>query len=204
MTKISTKPMVWFNVKAPNNIKRVSISINDRIIGSTEYRWDSNNITDVIISNLWEEFGNWELTLLAVDTEWYSNRSSIDVSIVSSDTVSPFIIKDYTDVQENGDKYKVIVFLNDDLSSVNWGTIKQWDKTIKTFSENIAEFNITDPGVITIIAKDWFGNEMTDTIDVRDYIDWYEQEVEVVEEEEIIEETEPEEIIEEILSGSVE
>jgi hypothetical protein len=30
--KISTRPMVWFNVKSPNNIKRVSISINDRVI----------------------------------------------------------------------------------------------------------------------------------------------------------------------------
>jgi hypothetical protein len=36
--EISTKPMVWFSVKSPNNIKRVSISINDRIIGSTEYK----------------------------------------------------------------------------------------------------------------------------------------------------------------------
>jgi len=30
--KISTRPMVWFNVKSPHNIKRVSISINDRVI----------------------------------------------------------------------------------------------------------------------------------------------------------------------------
>jgi hypothetical protein len=30
--KISNKPMVWFNVQAPNNVKRVTVSINNRVI----------------------------------------------------------------------------------------------------------------------------------------------------------------------------
>jgi hypothetical protein len=30
--KISTRPMIWFNVKSPNNIKRISVSINGRVI----------------------------------------------------------------------------------------------------------------------------------------------------------------------------
>jgi hypothetical protein len=50
--KISTKPMIWFNVTAKNNIKRVSVSINDRVIGSKEYNGKSNDITDIISSNL--------------------------------------------------------------------------------------------------------------------------------------------------------
>jgi hypothetical protein len=50
--KISTKPMIWFNVTAKNNIKRVSVSINDRVIGSKEYNGKSNDITDIISSDL--------------------------------------------------------------------------------------------------------------------------------------------------------
>ncbi|MBQ2600151.1 hypothetical protein II582_02025 [bacterium] len=30
--KISSKPMVWFNVQAPNNVKRVTVSVGDRVI----------------------------------------------------------------------------------------------------------------------------------------------------------------------------
>ncbi len=217
--EISTKPMVWFSVKSPNNIKRVSISINDRVIWSTEYRGDSNDITDVIVSDLGEEFGNWELTILAVDTEWYSNRESIGISIVSTDTTAPFVIKEHTSVVENGDKYKVILFFNDDLSSVKWWTIKQDGRTLKTFAENIASFNITTPWIVNIAAKDGFWNELIDTVDVREYIDGYEVDEiaepeveEIIEDEDIeeeielpvVEEIDPEAIIEEILSGSAE
>ena len=176
--KISTRPMVWFNVKSPHNIKRVSISINDRVIWSTEYKWDSSDITDVIISDLGEEYGAWDLTILAVDTEWYSNRKTINVDVVKSDTTAPFILKEYTSVENLWSRYKVILFFNDDLSSVKWWTIKQWSKIIKNFSQNIAEFFVTEPWIIDIVAKDWFDNELKDTIDIRDYIQWYDKSVE--------------------------
>ncbi len=171
--KISTKPMVWFNVKSPNNIKRVSISINDRIIWSTEYRWDSNDITDIIISDLWNEVWDWSLTLLAVDTEGYSNITTIDVSVVWQDTTPPFMLKENVIVQPDWDKYNVIMFFNDDLSSVNGWTIKQWDKILKNFKENIAEFKISQAGNVTITAKDGFGNELIEEIDMWAYISWF-------------------------------
>ncbi|HKL43762.1 MAG TPA: transglycosylase domain-containing protein [Candidatus Absconditabacterales bacterium] len=197
--KISTKPMVRFSVSAPNNIRRVSISINDRVIGSMEYRGDSNQITDVMVTDLGDEFGNGELTLLAVDTEGYSNRKSINVSLVSNDTVAPFVLKDITSVRENDGRYRVIIFFNDKLSSVNGGTIKQGDKTLKTFAQNIAEFNMNEPGIVDIYAKDGFGNELYDTLDIRDYIEGYEY-PEVVESE--ITEPEVEEIVEEVVEDT--
>ena len=172
--KISTKPMIWFNVKAKNNIKRVSVSINGRVIWSTEYRWNSNDITDVILSDLWEELGKWELTLLAIDNQWYSNRRSINLSVVAWDTTPPFIMKDNTYVIKDGDRYRVVIILNDELSSVNGWTIKQWDKVIKTFDKNIAEFTTTTPWVVSVFAKDSFGNQLNDTLDIRTYIQWYE------------------------------
>jgi hypothetical protein len=84
-------------------------------------------------------------------------------------------------VVENGDRYKVILFFNDDLSSVKWGTIKQDGRTLKTFSENIASFNITTPWIVNVVAKDSFGNELIDTVDIRDYIDWYDIPEEIIE-----------------------
>lgn len=174
--KISTKPMIWFNVTAKNNIKRVSVSINDRVIGSKEYNGKSNDITDIISSDLWEEIWNGELTLLAIDTQWYSNRTSMKLSIVSSDTVPPFIMKEATYVVKDWDRYRVIIILNDELSSVVGGTVKQWDRLLKKFDQNIAEFMISEPWVVSLVAKDSFGNQLTDTLDIRDYIPWYKKE----------------------------
>jgi len=171
--KISTRPMIWFNVKSPNNIKRISVSINGRVIWSTEYRWNSNDITDVIASDLWEELGQWELTILAIDTEWYSNRKSIDLSIVASDTTAPFILKENTYTVKEWDKYRIFIFLNDEFSSVDGGTIKQWDTILKTFQKNIAEFVVSTPWVVQIKSKDSFGNELNDTLDLTQYIQWY-------------------------------
>ncbi|MCK9467474.1 MAG: penicillin-binding protein [Candidatus Absconditabacterales bacterium] len=171
--KISTKPMIWFNVKAKNNIKRVSISINDRVIGSKEYNGKANDITDIISSDLGEEFGNGELTLLAIDTQGYSNRSSINISIVSNDTTPPFIMKDHTYVVKDGDRYRVVIILNDELSSVVGGTIKQGETVLKSFDQNIGEFIIRSPGIVSVIAKDSFGNELNDTLDIREYIPGY-------------------------------
>lgn len=171
--KISTKPMIRFNVKWENPIKRVSVSINWRVIWSVDYKLESNDITDVIISNLWEEIWDGELSLLAIDSAWFSNRKSINVSLVSTDTTPPFILKDNTFVEQVEDKYRVIVFLNDDLSSVDWWTIKQNWTAIKNFTKNIAEFKIETPWILEVYAKDWFGNELTESIDITKYIYWY-------------------------------
>jgi hypothetical protein len=56
---------------------------------------------------------------LAIDKDGYSNRKSIDISIVSSDTTPPFVMKDKTYVIKDVDRYRVVIILNDELSSVN-------------------------------------------------------------------------------------
>ena len=172
--KISTKPMVWFNVQAPNNVKRVTVSIGDRVIWSKDFNWKSADITDVISSNLGDVSWINELTLLAVDSLWYSNKTTIKVSVVWEDTEPPFVLKDSTYVAKEWNKYWVVIFLNDELSSVEWWTITQNWMTIKTFTKNYAEFYVTNPWVLNIKAKDSFGNELNDSIDIREYIPWYE------------------------------
>lgn len=172
--KISNKPMVWFNVQAPNNVKRVTVSINDRVIWSTDYNWKSSDVTDVISSNLWDVSGNSELTLVAVDKQWYSNKVTIKVSVVWADTQPPFVLKDNTYVAQDGNRYRVVIFLNDDLSSVEWWTVSQDWKVLKNFTKNYAELYMTNPGVVSITAKDSFWNELKDTLDIRQYIPWYE------------------------------
>lgn len=172
--KISTKPMVRFNVKSPNNIKRVTVSINDRVIWSTEYNWKSNDITDIISSNLWDVSWLSELTLLAVDNKWYSNRTTMKVTVVQNDAEAPFVMKDNTYVVQEWNRYRVVLFFNDTLSSVEWGNISQDGKTLKTFNKNYVEFYVTTPGIVNIVAKDSYGNELKDSLDIRTFIPWYE------------------------------
>ena len=172
--KISNKPMVWFSVQAPNNVKRVTVSINDRVIWSTDYNWKSSDITDVISSNLWDVSWNGELTLVAVDKLWYSNKATIKVSVVWADTQAPFLLRDNTYVIKEGEKYRVVLFLNDELSSVEWGSVSQDGKVLKNFTKNYAEFYVNNPWVISVTAKDSFGNTLNDTIDITKYIPWYE------------------------------
>lgn len=171
--KISSKPMVWFNVQAPNNVKRVTVSVGDRVIWSKDFNWKSADVTDVISSNLGDVSWINELTLLAVDNLWYSNKTTIKVSVVWTDTEPPFVLKDSTYVAKEWNKYWVVIFLNDELSSVEWWTIAQNWMTIKTFTKNYAEFYVTNPWVLNIKAKDSFWNELNDTIDIREYIPWY-------------------------------
>ena len=176
--EISNKPMVWFNVQAPNNVKRVTISINDRVIWSKDFNWKSADVTDLISSDLWNVTWSSELTLLAVDNLWYSNKTSIKVSIVWADTEPPFIIKDSTYVAKEGNKYWVVIFLNDKLSSVEWWSVTQDGRVLKTFTKNYAEFYVTNPGVLNITAKDSYGNTLNDTLDIREYIPGYQAPVE--------------------------
>ena len=171
--KISNKPMVWFNVQSQNNIKRVTVSINGRVIWSTDYNWKSNDITDVISSNLWNASGNSELTLLAVDTLWYSNKVTINVSVVWADTEAPFLLKENTYVIQDWNRYRVVAFLNDNLSSVEWGSVSQDWKVLKNFSKNYVEFYVTKPGVVNITAKDSFWNTLNDTLDITQFIPGY-------------------------------
>ena len=172
--KISNKPMVWFSVQAPNNVKRVTVSINDRVIWSTDYNGKSSDITDVISSNLWDVSWNSELTLVAVDKLWYSNKTTIKVSVVWADTEAPFLLRDNTYVIKEGERYRVVLFLNDDLSSVEWGSVSQDGKVLKNFTKNYAEFYVNKPWVVSITAKDSFGNTLNDTIDITKYIPGYE------------------------------
>ena len=185
--KISNKPMVWFSVQAPNNVKRVTVSINDRVIWSTDYNGKSSEITDVISSNLWDVTWTSELTLVAVDKLWYSNKTTIKVSVVWADTEAPFLLKDNTYVIKEGEKYRVVVFLNDNLSSVEWWTIVQDGKVLKTFTKNYAEFYVTNPWIVSITAKDSYWNELKDTLDITAYIPDYQ--APVAENSEVVEET---------------
>lgn len=175
--KISNKPMVWFNVTSKNWIKRVTVSINDRVIWSTDYNWKSTDLTDVISSNLWDVSGAWELVLTAIDKEWFSNRAVLNVSIIKSDTSAPTVMKDKTYVVKEWDRYRVVIVINDDLSGVEWWTISQDWKTLKSFSKNYAEFYVTNPGIVSISAKDSYWNALNDTLDIRDYIEWYQEPV---------------------------
>ena len=171
--KISNKPMVRFNVTSKNWIKRITVSINNKVIWSTDYNWKSTDLTDVISSNLWDISWAWELVLTAIDKEWYSNKVALNITITKWDTTAPFIIKDKTYVVKEWEKYRIVIVLNDDLSSVEWWTISQDGKTIKTFSKNYAEFYLTNPWVLNITAKDSYWNQLNDTLDIREYIPWY-------------------------------
>jgi hypothetical protein len=111
--------------------------------------------------------------LTAVDKEWYSNRASLNVTIIKSDTVAPFILKDKIYVTQEWEKYRVVLVLNDDLSGVEGWTISQDWKTLKTFSKNYAEFLVTNPWIVNVTAKDSYWNELNDTIDITSYIPWY-------------------------------
>ena len=173
--KISNKPMVWFSVKSKNWIKRVTVSINDKVIWSVDYNWKSTDLTDVISSNLWDVSWAWELVLTAMDKEWFANRVSMNVSIVKADTVAPTVMKDKTYVVKDWNKYRVVIVINDDLSGVEWGTVSQDGKTINTFKKNYAEFYMTTPWVVSISAKDSYGNQLNDTLDIRNYIEWYQE-----------------------------
>jgi hypothetical protein len=179
--------MVWFNVQAPNNVKRVTVSINNRVIWSTDYNGKSSDITDVISSNLWDVSGDNELTLVAVDKQWYSNKTTIKVSVVWTDTQAPFILRENTYVIQDWNRYRVVLFFNDDLSSVEWWSITQDWKLIKSFTKNYVEFYVSNPWVISIECKDSFWNVLKDSLDIRDYIEWYVKEEEVSNVEPVVE-----------------
>jgi hypothetical protein len=57
--------MVWFNVQAPNNVKRVTVSVGDRVIWSKDFNWKSADVTDVISSNLGDVFLNYRIDIIS-------------------------------------------------------------------------------------------------------------------------------------------
>ncbi len=171
--KISNKPMVWFNAKSPKWVKRVTVSINDNVVWSFDYNTKSTDLSDTLSVNLWDISWAWTLKLTVIDREWFSNSASFNVSVIKWDTTPPRVLKDKTYVVKDGDKYRVVIIIDDDLSGVEWWTISQWGKTLVTFKKNYAEFYMTTPGVVNITTKDSYWNQLNDTLDITTFIPDY-------------------------------
>lgn len=160
---IGKKFTVWYQIKADNPIRFVRIALNDVVVGEYSYR-DTSSVTDSKNITTYEWLDEWSayLTITAIDSEGRSNKQTITVKSVASDTDKPFLYKDRINVvPDDSWEFVVTLLFGDDTSSIQWWTIKRGSTTIRTFDGNIAQFKLEQSANITYTVKDSAWNTTT-------------------------------------------
>lgn len=87
---ITNRFSLSYTIESPTPITRVSITINDSVIGNYNYTTTSVQDTkSVRLSNV--EAGKHTLQIIAIDTEGKGRRLQIPINLVLNDTDKPYL-----------------------------------------------------------------------------------------------------------------
>lgn len=170
---ISAKTSIRFDISSPKAIKNVNILVDQVQAWSFEYPAWRNNISDIKSIDI-KNIKDWKhtLQLIAIDVDWFSNSSTIDINITSSDKQAPFVVEDKTVVKVNEDwTYTVMILFDDALSAVSWWKFlgSSWE-VISEFKNNFASFQVSVLSTISLEVKDAYWNILNQTLDLNTYL----------------------------------
>lgn len=163
---------VRYDINATRPVKSVRIFLNDIMVAENSYK--QAKVTDIKQVAWYAWFEPWEhlLTIEAIDEEWFQNKKSIALNIITTDVIKPYLIKDKLkiDKQENG-TWKIYFLFADDESVVKWGTIA-FDNEMVNFDGNLATITV-NPETVTSIkysVSDIYTNTQTETLLIGDLV----------------------------------
>lgn len=167
--KVSMKPEIMISIKSDGNLKTLSASVDDTPVRSKTYTKNTkDDISTAILDLSSFNAGTHNLTVQAVNTKWWMNRTTIQVVIVSSDKTPPYLIKEQSKVQVDGDKKTVRLVFNDELSAISRGSVILNGDTISTIESRMFNFTTTANNV-EVFVKDAYDNEYHETINLLDF-----------------------------------
>jgi len=165
--KVSQKFSLWYNVKASRKISSVLLFADDKQIAQFTPKIKNTTISE--LRNISSDLSDWnhDMQLVVVDEEWYSNKENFLVDIVSTDTQSPTVLENKTQVvKTDSGKYEISIIFDDDLSYIwKWKIILD-TKTVKEFDGDVASFTLDNLALVNVYVQDAYGNKLEKTINL--------------------------------------
>lgn len=166
--KISAKPSIMYSVKSNSLLKTVNISVDWSNVFSKTYRNQNEDISssDIDLS----KFAPWKhtITVQAIDVNWKMNTASIVSTLESTDSESPYLVKEQSNKQPKEDgKYQITLVFDDHLSWIPWWSISVGWNIIHSFEWRLASFT-TDAESFDIEVWDSYRNALKQTININE------------------------------------
>ena len=166
--RISAKPSIMYSVKSDYLLRSLSITVDWALVFSKEYKKQTEDLatTDIDLSNF--EPGTHTITVQAMDAKWNMNNTSIVDVLEADDKESPYLVKEQSKKQDNGDgSFKITLVFDDTLSwipggsiSANWNVITKFEWRLASFTTSAESFDVE--------VKDNYGNTLNQTINLAD------------------------------------
>ena len=166
--RISAKPSIMYSVKSDSLLRNLTITVDWTLVFSKEYKRQTEDLStsDIDLSN----FTPWNhtITVQAMDANWNVNSSSITDVLEADDKEPPYLVKEQSKKQDNGDgTFKITLVFDDRLSWIPGGNVIVDWSIINSFNWRLASF-ITSAESIDIEVKDNFGNILNQTLNLVD------------------------------------
>ena len=166
--RISSKPSIMYSIKSDNFLKNLAIYVDWTQVFHKNYTRQTEDLATSDI-DLWSFApGSHTITVQAMDNNWNINSASITDVLEAEDKEPPYLVKDQSKKQDNGDGiFKISLVFDDTLSwipggsvSANWSTITKFDWRLATFT--------TSAENVDVEVKDNYWNILNQTINLAD------------------------------------
>ena len=166
--RISAKPSIMYSVKSDYLLRNLSITVDWALVFSKEYKRQTEDLatSDIDLSSF--EPGTHTITVQAIDANWNINNASITDVLEADDQEPPYLVKDQSKKQDNGNgSFKVSLIFDDTLSGIPGGSVSAGWKVLTSFQWRLASFT-TSAESVDVEVKDNYGNVLNQTINLAD------------------------------------
>lgn len=166
--RISAKPSIMYSVKSDSLLRSLSITVDGALVFSKDYKRQTEDLatTDIDLSNF--EPGKHTITVQAIDANGNINNASITDVLEATDTEPPYLSKEQSKKQDNGNgSFKVSLVFDDTLSWIPGGSVSANWSVITKFDWRLASFT-TSAESVDVEVKDNYWNVLNQTINLAD------------------------------------
>ena len=165
--RISAKPSIMYSVKSDYMLRNLNIMVDWSLVFSKEYKRQNEDLSSSDIDLSGFEPGTHTITVQAIDAKWNMNSASITVVLEADDKDPPYLVKEQSKKQDNGDgSFNITLIFDDTLSWIPGGSVNaDWNTT--TFQWRLASFT-TRAENFDIEVRDSYGNVLNETINLAD------------------------------------
>jgi len=176
------KPLPWEKItrtfslrhqsSSSHTIKTVKVFLGENELNLLTYKksWWLNDISTITVPDsilAW----TYELKLIVIDNQGYSDSKTLKVILINKDTTPPYLMDTKVQIEQQADgTYKIALLFADESSTISEWTIEQNGTLTHSFTSNIAQFSVSDlTSQLSWVAIDSSWNKWLGKIDLTKY-----------------------------------